>query len=376
MDRDSHYSFLIAASCNSSAVGEHFGALAETLRLRGHTVVFISPSRPIQSPGLEGEGRYDYHWPSHRPVTRRDAAFLMPILSSHRPDCTIGNFGAVNLLAFLTWLRRVPVRIAWYHTLSTQIDLDSDLPSWRRKLQRLRKSLIYSTATHLLTNSSCAASDAQLKFGIPPSKCIVQWLSLADPLKGKNPAGPRAGRLRVVCAGRFSPSKGQITLVRALAKLSQDTDWEVLFVGDGPCREHCRKVACELGLEQRTEFVGRLRHDEVLEVMAGATVTVVPSQAEAFGYVGIESLALGVPVVASAVGGLSEVIRHGYDGLLIPPNDPDGLAAGLAKIIGNPELAAKMGANARAGFLDRFERSRLVPQHASWLENLLDTMTA
>lgn len=104
--------------------------------------------------------------------------------------------------------------------------------------------------------------------------------------------------------------------------------------------------------------------------MSSAVVTVVPSRDEAFGYVNIESLAVGTPVVASNVGGIPEIIRDGIDGYLVPAEDELTLAEKLKKILSNSRIQQNMSKNARLRFLDSFELTSAVRREAQWYEDL------
>ena len=97
----------------------------------------------------------------------------------------------------------------------------------------------------------------------------------------------------------------------------------------------------------------------------------MPSRSDNCPLAAIESLAVGTPVVASQVGGIPEIVRDGLDGFLVPPENPAALAAKLEKVITDAELRRKLGGNARAGFLARFEQRNMVRDQADWLEELV-----
>lgn len=282
----------------------------------------------------------------------------------------MASFGAVNLFALVHWVRRVPLRIVWYHTLSTQINLDSSMPQWRIRLLRLRKSFVYSQATHVFANSQAAAQDVQETFGVPCSKCSVQTLSLADPLRppARHEFANRTSK--ITCVGRFSPSKGQDILMRALAKLPAGLDWQAVMIGDGPSRPSIERSAAESRIANRCLFLGDCPHEAVLGEMSLAALNVVPSLAEAFGFVGVESMALGLPVIASRTGGLAEIIRDAIDGFLVTPGDATALAQKMELLLTDPELRQRMGTQGRERFLSKFERSRVIPQQADWIEEI------
>jgi D-inositol-3-phosphate glycosyltransferase len=133
-------------------------------------------------------------------------------------------------------------------------------------------------------------------------------------------------------------------------------------------------MAEELGVADRCTFVGDVAHDEVLRRMRNAYVTVVPSISESFGWVNIESMAVGTPVVASNVDGPAEILRDGEDGFLFPQGDPAALAEKLKLLLLDPALREAMGAKARVKFLARFELRGVVKAEADWLEQLVSAL--
>jgi glycosyltransferase involved in cell wall biosynthesis len=144
------------------------------------------------------------------------------------------------------------------------------------------------------------------------------------------------------------------------------------FVGDGPGRKECEQLAHELGVAGHCSFAGGVPHPEVLSRMAGAWATVVPSRAEAFGLVNIESLAVGTPVIGSATGGIAEIVRDRVDGLLFPPGDHKALARCMIELAQNQALRNQMSVSCRQRFLDHFELSRAVKTQADWLCGLIE----
>ncbi|MPZ99216.1 MAG: glycosyltransferase [Dehalococcoidia bacterium] len=168
-------------------------------------------------------------------------------------------------------------------------------------------------------------------------------------------AQPRAG---VFFAGRLVPSKGVDTLLRAW--LHEDIPLTLRIAGDG---ELCESVEVAAQLSPRIEYLGRLRHDEVLAEMARSMAVVFPSTwEEPFGLVMIEALASGTPVIASRAGAFSEIARDGVDGLLFEPGDAAGLAAQVRRLCTEPALARTLGAHARRSFEARYTAEQNFPQ--------------
>jgi glycosyltransferase involved in cell wall biosynthesis len=269
-------------------------------------------------------------------------------------------------------LRRVPVRIHWHHTLSSQIEADWSGTRMFLRFLRLRARIPLRFATHAIANSNAARQDLIQNFGVPAQKCQIFWNSLEDPLAqpalASTPKANCPDSPRFVCVGRFASSKGQDVLLKAMAQVvSRHPDATVEFIGDGSTRVSCEEMARELGLVDRCHFLGRLPHPEVLSRMAGARAVVVPSQNEAFGLVNIESMAVGVPVIGSNTGGIAEIVRDGVDGFLFPPGDHNALATRMIALLENEPLRAQMAVSARLRFLGHFESSHAVKMQARWI---------
>ncbi len=145
--------------------------------------------------------------------------------------------------------------------------------------------------------------------------------------------------------GRLHPQKGVDTLIRAMADLPTA---QLAIAGDGPDRAQLERLAERLGVADRVRFLGFVAHDDVPALMRRADVFVMPSRYEELGTAIIEAMACGLPVVASRVGGIPNLVADGDTGLLTPPGDAPALAAALRRVLTEPGLAGKLGAEARA----------------------------
>ncbi|MEO7965744.1 MAG: glycosyltransferase [Gemmatimonadaceae bacterium] len=145
---------------------------------------------------------------------------------------------------------------------------------------------------------------------------------------------------------RFYPAKGIRYLLDAFPAVlrARPRAWLVL-VGQGPQERELRTRCAALGIAERVVFAGFQRDAQAY--VGGFDVAAVPSIEEGFGLVALEALALGVPVVASRVGGLPDVVLDGETGVLVEPAAPDALAAALVRLLDDPALRARMGEAAR-----------------------------
>ena len=151
----------------------------------------------------------------------------------------------------------------------------------------------------------------------------------------------------ILFVGRIQPLKGPDVAIRALYELGR-SDAQLMIVGgasgaegDGEV-ERARQLVDELGLHDRVHFVPPQPHHILSSYYRAADVVIVPSRSESFGLVALEAAACGIPVVASAVGGLQSLVDHGETGFLVARRDPADFAAAINRILDDPLLAASM----------------------------------
>jgi glycosyltransferase involved in cell wall biosynthesis len=126
-----------------------------------------------------------------------------------------------------------------------------------------------------------------------------------------------------------------------------------LLVGDGPYRPALEQQAAQLGIGERVVFAGS--REDVARLLAAADIFVLPSLTEALPTVVAEAMAAGLPIVATTVGGIPEMVSHGEAALLVPPADPEALAAAVLRLLANPRQAAAMGRSGRRLVAERFD---------------------
>lgn len=153
--------------------------------------------------------------------------------------------------------------------------------------------------------------------------------------------------------GRLSPEKGPELFVRAAAlSLIRRPDAHAVMIGDGPMREPVRKLAAELGIDRRLHTVG-VRQD-IPECLRELSLLVSSSHSEATPLAIMEAQATGVPVVATHVGGLPEIVTMGETGVLVPPGDAEAIARAVVGLLGDAESRMRFGLAARARMVEGF----------------------
>jgi glycosyltransferase involved in cell wall biosynthesis len=183
----------------------------------------------------------------------------------------------------------------------------------------------------------------------------------------------RGGPLRVAFVGNVEPRKGLDTLVEGLATV--DRPWELTAVGrpvdEGYVRSVEKQVA-SAGVGDRVELTGRLSDAALADVLGRSHVLAVPSRYEGFGIVYLEGMSFGLPAVATAAGGASEVVADGETGFLVDPDDPTGVAEALSTLSADRDRLAEMGVAARRRYESHPDWDEATARVRSLLRAVLD----
>ena len=167
----------------------------------------------------------------------------------------------------------------------------------------------------------------------------------------------------------FRALKRTDDVVRIFARVRESLDARLVLVGDGPEYGRTRELVEKLGLDDMVRYVGVV--DDVVPLLAAADLLLLPSETESFGLVALEAMASGVPVVASDVGGLPEVVEHGVTGFLAPVGDVDAMAGYCVQILADCDKAAVYGAAARKRAAEKFDYKKIIPMYERIYERLL-----
>jgi N-acetyl-alpha-D-glucosaminyl L-malate synthase BshA len=162
--------------------------------------------------------------------------------------------------------------------------------------------------------------------------------------------------------------------VRVFAKVRAEVPSMLVMVGDGPERVEAEDEARDLGVQADVRFLGKI--DSVAPLLAGADLFLLPSQSESFGLSALEALACGVPVVASRVGGVPEVVRHGETGWLCDLGDVDAMAAAAIQVLSDQARWQAASDAAAADARARFAERDVVAQYEALYERTLGAVRA
>jgi glycosyltransferase involved in cell wall biosynthesis len=206
----------------------------------------------------------------------------------------------------------------------------------------------------------------QTRFGLSPDRTRTLYGGVDPERFRPDPSREPHQGLEALCVAHLIPDKGVDVLLRALPALTSPV-WRLSVVGEGPQASELEALAGDLGVKGRVRFLG-LR-DDVDRLLQRSDVLVHPAVwQEALGYTVLEGMSSAVPVIASRVGGIPELIDDGQNGFLVPPGDPEAIAEKLNLLASDPGLRESLGEAARARVVDRFSLQRTVTHLLDWFE--------
>jgi glycosyltransferase involved in cell wall biosynthesis len=273
----------------------------------------------------------------------RQGARLARFLSHHRIQIVHSHDMYSNVFATI-WARAsgTPVIIAsrrWWRSLPP-------------RRYRLANKLAFRLAHQVIANSPAVASSLQTEDHVPSTRIAVVPNFVDDDAFTPIPAEQRAAMLRQLgvpddaltlgIIANLSPVKDHRTLLRAVALL--EPRWprlHVVLVGDGECRTPLESLARELGIERRVHFAGLRPNVPNLHHLFG--ISVLCSRSEGFPNSIVEAMAAARPVVATDVGGVADAVSHGETGVLVPPANPQRLAAAIEELLLDPDRRHALG---------------------------------
>jgi L-malate glycosyltransferase len=354
----------IGISCYPSYGGSGIVATEIGLGLarRGHEVHFITMGRPPRLEGAPDNVRYHPVEPREYPVFPQTpfglalTSAMVAVSEAHGLDVLHAHYAVPH--ATSAWMAREVLggRVKVVNTLhGTDITVVGVDPSY---LPITRHSILHSDA--VTTPSAWLREQAWSRFSLPPeSRPITVVPNFVDTAVFRpRAAPPPGGPLTLVHVSNFRPLKRVDRVVEVFARVAAVRDVRLVLVGEGPELPGVLEALAGHGLLPRVERVGEVVN--VQDYVRDADLFLLTSESESFGVAALEALASGVPVVATAVGGVPEVVRHGETGLLVPDGDLDGLTGAVLRLLDDPTLRAAMSARARADGVARFGAERVL----------------
>lgn len=238
---------------------------------------------------------------------------------------------------------------------------------------RLEDRLTTSCAARVVAITDCMREAILAQRLVEPERVAVHRnaIDLDLFISRIRPSSRREGTL-VGTIGRMEPPKAQEVYLEAMSLVRRCVpSVRGILVGDGRRREELLRLRAQFALGDVVTFSGSVPPDEIPSLLAGFDVFVLSSNWEGLPMVLIEAQAAGVPIVATAVGGVPEVVHDGATGLLVPPRDPTALAGAIVRLLEDQALRWQLGVNAAAHAEREFDIRRLARQTAAMYREVL-----
>jgi glycosyltransferase involved in cell wall biosynthesis len=286
-------------------------------------------------------------------------ARLARVVRTERPDVVHAHSSKAGVVARLARLAQPRLPLVY------SPHLYAFAGSFERQVERYAyrsiERILAPAASRVI--SVCEA-EARLARSIGPSDRVRVVYNGIAPTASEGPADPRLLELAelgpvVGALSHLHRRKGLETLIDATPRvLDRHPRVQIAIVGEGPERDALRTRATSRGVATAVHFLGP--SSDPISVLRGMRVFTHPTWADAYPYVILEAMSVGVPIVASDVGGIGEAIVDGESGVLVPPRDVEALADGLTTLLDDPGRSSNMGLAARARLERRFTLAAMV----------------
>lgn len=358
----------------SGIVGSELG---KELAERGHSVHFISYALPTRLCKLDERIKFhevemfDYPLFEFAPYDLALASKIIEVAEAEEIDVMHMHYAIPHATAaYLARQMYLPRRYLPFVT--TLHGTDITLVGTRRSfLPITRFSIAQSDAvtavSRYLAEETCRA------FGHCDVEVIPNFINSHEYCRRPNSSlratlAPPAQPI-IIHVSNFRPVKRIGDCIHALALIRKSIPARLVMCGDGPERKMAEALAAEYGLTEEVVFVGQVPN--ISEYLGVADLLLLPSETESFGLAALEAIASEVPVIATRVGGLPEVVVNGKHGFLVDVGDTEAIADRAIELLGNEELRREMGRKGRAWALDEYNTERVIPQYVALYERVI-----
>ena len=364
----------------SGIVGSELG---KELAARGHTVHFIASALPTRLTELNERVRFhevemmSYPLFEHQPYTLALATKMAKVAETENLDLLHVHYAiphsisAILARESLKPKRRLPVITTLHGTDITLVGAD------RSYLPITRYGIVQSDGVTAISNYLREATREIFQFDditvIPNFVCQEDYKRQPDESLRRSLGGPNEPLL--VHVSNFRPVKRPIDCVEILARvLKKGIKTRLVMVGDGSERTNVEHRARCLGIYDSCVFVGK--QPRIVDYLSVSDVLLLPSEQESFGLAALEAMACELPVIASRVGGLPEVVTDGETGFLSEVGDVDKMANDAARLLTDEEFRRQMGRRARESAISRYRTDIVIPKYIDFYEKILASSSA
>jgi N-acetyl-alpha-D-glucosaminyl L-malate synthase BshA len=374
----------IGIICYASVGGSGIVAteLGKALAARGHEVHLVSTDPPFRLGEFQaGLAFHQVHTPSYplfrepqyvlslaNKVVQVAREFTLEIVHAHYaiPHATAALLSKQVLQA--SGRAPAPRVVTTLH--GTDITLVGSDPSYSEIVAfSIEQSDGVTAVSHSLRDATRRELCVQRQIEVIPNflDCSAYRRRQVDALRHR--FAPDPGTRLVIHVSNLRPVKRIDAVMEVFARISRNIDAKLLLVGDGPELGTAYRLGRELGVGHLVEALGA--QEDIIPLLSASDVFLLPSQQESFGLAALEAMACEVPVVASRVGGLPEVIEHGVTGFLHDPADLDGMAESALAVLRDEDLRQRIADAARRHVGERFCVDFVVPQYEQYYQRVV-----
>jgi N-acetyl-alpha-D-glucosaminyl L-malate synthase BshA len=366
----------IGISCYSTFGGSGVVAteVGKALAARGHEVHLLSPAIPPRLVGFED--RIFFHEVTASPYPLFEAAPFSIALASKMADVAAHHgleimhahyaipHASAALLARMALEGKLKVVTTLHGTDITVVGSDPSYLSMVRLA--IRESDAVTSVSEYLRDETYRSFKVDRPIDVIPNFVTAPPSTVSDCRKWLVPCAETSVLTHI---SNFRPVKRVLDVMKTFEIVRRQHKARLVMVGDGPDRAEAEAYARARGFEHEVRFTGKQL--DIDAVLACSDLFLLPSSTESFGLAALEAMAHKVPVIASRVGGLPEVVRHGVDGYLEALGDVEAMAQDALTLLRDPVLRLKMGLSARERALTTFEEGPIVDQYEAVYERVL-----
>jgi len=375
----------------SGVVGAELGL---ELAKRGHSIHFISYAPPMRLDGGQYRERIHFHavdmlsYPlfEYPPYTDALASKLLEVASAEKLDLIHMHYAIPHSVSaylareMLKPIRYLPVVTTLHGTDITLVGRDpSFLPITRFGIEQSDAVTAISNylrdATH---DTFCTGCNIQVIYNFIDSDYYRREPSESV----RNSLAPNGEKI-ILHVSTFRPIKRITDCIEIVARIrhleigsGSQSSVRLVMCGDGPERADAEALAAKLGIADSVTFVGKQPQSQVREYLSVADLLLLPSQSESFGLTALEAMACEVPVIATRVGGIPELVEDKGCGYLFEIGDVDGMAAASLRVLNEDAERERLGTRGREIAVSRFRTEKIIPQYEELYSRVIRESTA
>ncbi|MFQ5846062.1 MAG: N-acetyl-alpha-D-glucosaminyl L-malate synthase BshA [Candidatus Methylomirabilales bacterium] len=356
------------------------GAIAAELGIqlsqRGHQVHFVSYALPFRLPTFQQDIFFhqvetmSYPLFEHAPYTITLAAKMADVAQAEGLDLLHVHYAIPHAVSAFLAREAVGGRLKVLTTLhGTDITLVGIDPS----LRSITRLAIDTSDRVTAVSSYLEQRTRETLQPSRPIRVIPNFVDSSRFLPGREERTrnrfAHSGERILLHLSNFRPVKRVTDVIRIFARVRQEIPAKLLMVGDGVERPTAQHLTRELNIEKEVVFLSR--QEDIPGLMKVADLFLLPSELESFGLAALEAMSCGVPVIASRVGGLLELIEDGVSGMLYHVGDVEGMAQAALRVLTDDAHHHRVAQAARQRVLDHFDAARIIPEYEALYQEVL-----